>query len=82
MATRKAASMRLYWNGASTEWARTLRSFADEAMTALCIRQWQRASITVAIVADESVTKRGHTASPDRQGHTDCAYKANLESGK
>jgi hypothetical protein len=48
MTTRRTAPLRLYWNGLSPEWARTLRSFVDEAMAALCMRQWQRAPIPVA----------------------------------
>jgi hypothetical protein len=48
MTTRKAPPSLLYPNGPSIGWARALRTFIDEGMAALCVRQWQRAPITVA----------------------------------
>jgi hypothetical protein len=47
MSTRKATPSLLYTNSRSSSWVRTLASFIDEGMAALCMRQWQRAPIPV-----------------------------------
>jgi len=47
MAIRKVTPLLLYSNGPSVGWARALSSLIDEGMAALCMRQWQRAPITV-----------------------------------
>ena len=48
MTNRKTTLSLLYTNSCSTGWVRTLRSFIDEGMAALCMQQWQRAPIPVA----------------------------------
>jgi hypothetical protein len=52
MTTRKAAASLLYSTGPSINWARALRSFIDEGMAALCVRQRQRAPIVIAQLPD------------------------------
>jgi len=48
MTNRKAIPSLLYSTASSIGWVRTLSSFIDEGMAALCMRQWQRAPLTVA----------------------------------
>ena len=58
MTTRKAAPSLLYSNGPSINWVRSVRSFIDEGMAALCMRQWQRVPITVAKPLDLPASRR------------------------
>jgi hypothetical protein len=46
MTNRKATPSLLYC-ASSVSWVRTLSSFIDEGVAALCMRQWQRAPLTV-----------------------------------
>jgi hypothetical protein len=48
MTIRKAAASLLCSTRPSINWERALRSFIDEGMAALRIRQWQRVPIVVA----------------------------------
>ena len=48
MTNRKATPSLLYSAASSIGWVRTLSSFIDEGMAALCVRQWQRAPVVVA----------------------------------
>ena len=48
MTQRKAAPSLLYSNASSIGWVRTLSSFIDEGVAALCMRQWQSAPVRVA----------------------------------
>jgi hypothetical protein len=45
MTHRKATPSLLYSNASSIGWVRTLGSFIDDGMAALCMRQWQRAPL-------------------------------------
>jgi hypothetical protein len=63
MTTRKAAASHLYSTGPSINWARALRSFIEQGMAALCVRQWQRAPIPIA-------NPLGRTASAVARGRT------------
>ncbi len=47
MTNRKATPSLLYSTESSIGWVRTLSSFIDEGMAALCMRQWQRAPVVV-----------------------------------
>ncbi len=58
MTTRKATLALVYTNSGSTGWVRTLSSFIDEGMAALCMRQWQRVPVPLKPV--ELVPVRGH----------------------
>jgi hypothetical protein len=49
MAIRKTTLSLLYTSPLSTGWTRALRSFIDEGVAALCIRQWQRAPIALTV---------------------------------
>jgi len=48
MTQRKAAPSLFYSSASSIGWVRTLSSFIDEGVAALCKRQWQTASVGVA----------------------------------
>jgi len=48
MTNRKATPLLLYSNASSIGWVRTLRSFIDEGLAAVCMQQWQRAPLTCA----------------------------------
>jgi len=48
MTQRKAAPSLIYSSASSIGWVRTLTSFIDEGVAALCMRQWQSAPVRVA----------------------------------
>jgi hypothetical protein len=58
MTTRKPTPSLLYTNSRSKGWVRTLASFIDEGMAALCRQQWQRAPIPVAYKLDTQARAR------------------------
>jgi hypothetical protein len=58
MTTRKPSPSLLYTNSLSSGWVRTLASFIDEGMAALCMRQWQRAPIPLTPRPDFSARTR------------------------
>ena len=58
MTNRKATPSLLYSNASTIGWVRTLSSFIDEGMAALCMRQWQRAPLTLAQSAVVAMSQR------------------------
>jgi hypothetical protein len=48
MTQRKPAPSLLYSSVPSTGWVRTLSSFIDEGVAALCMRQWQSVPVRIA----------------------------------
>lgn len=47
MAMRKTNPSLLYTEGPVAGWARVLEKFIDDSLAPLCIRQWQRAPLTI-----------------------------------
>jgi hypothetical protein len=58
MTNRKATPSLLYSTASSIGWVRTLSSFIDEGMAALCVRQWQRVPAKVVQPAMVALPRR------------------------
>lgn len=57
MTNRKATPSLLY-SASPIGWVRKLNSFVDEGMAALCVRHWQRASLTLVQPASGAIARR------------------------